>query len=55
MSVWSFFFKLSIVHPARFEFVTAQTSGLCQPVNVTENCTSSLMVNGSRIAKLLRY
>ena len=46
-----FFFKLSIVHPARFEFVTAQTSGLCQPVNVTENCTISLIANGLRIAK----
>ena len=53
MSVWSFSFfsKVSIVHPARFEFVTAQTSGFCQSVNVTENCTSSLIANGLRIAK----
>lgn len=42
---------MSIVHPTLFEFVTAQASGLCQLVNVVENCTSSLMVNELRIAK----
>lgn len=42
---------MSIVHPTLFEFVTAQASGLCQLVNVAENCTSSLMVNELRIAK----
>ena len=45
------FFKRINCSSDTFEFVTAQTSGLCQPVNVTENCTISLIANGLRIAK----